>query len=181
MNKKLVSLFTMVTFIIFSLSCYIMKKEKIETVAFKREKIAILGVVKKSGDTIEFAKENPGRIYKDSIIGTAERVTKNVVIERANIKGTRINGKGKILVFTTKDGKIFNVLNGSLREEKDKFVFTGTYVSHESISIPLSDVKTVKFKKFNFFATLIPVTCVVGLIALLVVSSIEISIPMHWD
>jgi len=180
MNKKLVSLFSMVTFIIFSLSCYTMKKEKIETVAVKkREKIAILGVVKKSGDIIEFAKKNPGRIYEDSIIGTTERLTKDVAIDRANIKGINRDEKGKILGLTTKDGEMFNVLNGSLREEIDKFVFIAIYVSHESISIPLSDVKTIKFEEFNYFATLIPVISVIGLMALMA-SSIKMNVPLRW-
>lgn len=164
MKKKLVSLITMVAFIVFSLSCYTMQKKKIETVAVKkREKIAILGVVKKSGDIVEFVKKNPGRISKDCIIGIAASVTEDVEIDRANIKGTNIDEKGKISSFTTKDGKIYNVLNGSLCEEKDKFVFTATYVSHELISIPLSDVKTIRFKKYDFLATLLAVICVIGL------------------
>ena len=74
--KKFISLFTIVAFIIFSLSCSTsIKQMRIETVDVKENgKIKIMQLVTKSGEIIISSKTLPGRIYKESITGTAERV-----------------------------------------------------------------------------------------------------------
>ena len=48
-----------------------------------------------SGERIEFSKEQPGRIYKESIIGTDVRVTGE--LDKAYMKGIEKDKKGKIL------------------------------------------------------------------------------------
>lgn len=70
MSKKIVTLITLFAFIVFSLSCYTTRKEKVKTVAdWEGKEVKILGVMKTSGEYIEFDKKRPGRIYKDSIVG----------------------------------------------------------------------------------------------------------------
>lgn len=48
-----------------------------------------------SGERIEFSKEQPGRIYKESIIGTDVKVTGE--LDKAYMKGIEKDKKGKIL------------------------------------------------------------------------------------
>jgi len=69
MGKKLVSLFTLVAFLIFSLSCYTTKKERIEKAVWKGKKVKILAVMKTSGEYIKFPEKRPGRIYENRIGG----------------------------------------------------------------------------------------------------------------
>jgi len=94
--KKIIASFTILAFIIFSLSCTSIKQKRIETVDVKENgKITVLQMVTKSGETIIFSKKQPGRIYKESITGTAERVTGE--LDKAYIKEIEKDKEGKIL------------------------------------------------------------------------------------
>jgi hypothetical protein len=94
--KKFISLFTMIAFIIFSLSCYSTKSMRLDVDAAKENgKIKILQVVTKSGEIIEFSKEQPGKIYNDSITGKAVRVIGE--LDKAYIKRKEVDKKGEIL------------------------------------------------------------------------------------
>ncbi len=70
MIMKIISLFTLTAFVVFTFSCYSTKQEKIETVVSKKgQKIEIIAVLKKSGERIEFPKDKPGIIVGDKIVG----------------------------------------------------------------------------------------------------------------
>ncbi len=71
MYKKAVSLFTLVLFTVFTFSCsYTTKSAKMEDVkTWKNKDIRIEAVFTKSGETIEFAKGEDGRIVGDKIVG----------------------------------------------------------------------------------------------------------------
>lgn len=72
MIKKIISLFTLTAFVVFTFSCYSTKQEKIETVVSKKgTKAKILALLKKSGERIEFPKGEPGKIVGDKIVGEA--------------------------------------------------------------------------------------------------------------
>ena len=86
----------MVAFIIFSLSCATTKNVRLDDISVKENgKIKILQVDTKSGETIEFSKNQPGRIYNDSITGTDVRITGE--LDKAYIKQIEKDKKGKIL------------------------------------------------------------------------------------
>jgi len=142
MNKKIISLFTLLAFVIFSVSCYTTKTRRVNTSAdWQGKKGKILWVIKTSGEYIEFSKDNPGRIIGDKIVGKAIILSKKVVIDRANIEENKRDQNGKILKITTKDGKMYTVVKGTEKEEKDKITFFTIYESNEQILIPLSEVK----------------------------------------
>ena len=144
MNKKIISLFTLLAFVIFSVSCYTTKTRRVNTSAdWKGKKGRILWVIKTSGEYIEFSKDNPGRIIGDKIVGKAIILSKKVVIDRANIEENKRDQNGKILKITTKDGKMYTVIKGTEKEEKDKITFFAIYESNEQVLIPLSEVKWV--------------------------------------
>ncbi len=144
MNKKIISLFTLLAFVIFSVSCYTTKTRRVNTSAdWQGKKGKILWVIKTSGEYIEFSKDNPGRIIGDKIVGKAIILSKKVVIDRANIEENKRDQNGKILKITTKDGKMYTVIKGTEKEEKDKITFFARYESNELVLIPLSEVKWV--------------------------------------
>lgn len=69
MNKKCVSLFTLIAFIVLAVSCYsIRTTERIDKVA-SRSWYIIYSVVKKSGEKIEFSRKDPGRVINNTIVG----------------------------------------------------------------------------------------------------------------
>ena len=159
MSKKNVSLFTLIAFIVFSLSCYTIREKKVKTVSdWEGKEVTIMGVQKTSGEYIEFQKDSPGRIYKDTIIGKAK---KKFEIARANVKKTGIDTEGEIAEITTKDGKVYPIISSKITE--DKIILE----AYESISIPLSEVELVWVKKAGpagIAIAIIGVVAVVGLI-----------------
>ena len=177
MSRKIISLFTLLAFIVFSLSCYTTKTKNVRTAAdWKREKGKILSLVKTSGEYIEFSKNGLGRIYGDEIAGTAVVLSKEVEIIRDNIKEVKKDKKGMISEITNKDGKIYHVVAGTTREvsiqyyltgkKEERIIFFTTYETYESITIPLSEVKSVRVSKFDYVKALFVVGAVIGLGAL---------------
>ena len=156
MSRKIISLFTLLVFIVFSLSCYSWKKKEIKTaVDWKGKKRKILSLVNTSGEYIEFAKDEPGQIYGDEIIGKAIILGKEMKIDRANIKRIKRDRNRYISKIISKDGKVYHVITGTVIKEKDKIIFTGGEGLYESVSIPLSEVKSVRVKRFDPFTTLL--------------------------
>jgi len=74
MIKKIISLFSLTAFVVFTFSCYATKRETIKTITSWQEKgkdVKIVTVLKKSGERIEFPKDEPGKIVGDQIVGDA--------------------------------------------------------------------------------------------------------------
>ena len=169
MSRKIVSLFTLIAFIVFSISCYMTKIKNVRTAADLRgKKGEILSLVKTSGEYIYFSKNSPGRIYGDKIAGTAFALNKKVEITRDNIKEVKRDKKGMISEITNKDGKRYEVIIGTAREEENKIIFS--YELYESVSIPLSEVKSAQVKKPDYAKFSLVVLGVVGLAILTIVS-----------
>jgi hypothetical protein len=142
--KKIISLFTMTAFIVFSLSCYSTKNMRLDVdAAEKVKKEKILSVVMASGETIEFSKKQPGRILNESIIGIAERVTKEIEIDITDVEHNKCNEKGEVNEIITIDGKVYKDFVGVVKKEKDTYVFTTILESHIKVSIPISEVRQV--------------------------------------
>lgn len=149
MNKKIISVFTLLAFIFFSISCYTTSIKDVKTAAdWHGKKRKVLSIVKISGEYIEFNKENPGRIDEDKIVGTAIMMSKKIEIERANTKKIKKHSDGSIFEIINKEGKIYPVI-GKVNEEENKFIFFATYETFESVSISLSEIKSIRIKRIN--------------------------------
>jgi hypothetical protein len=175
MKRKIISLFTLLAFIVFSISCYVTSLKEVRTAADLRgKKGKIKRLVKTSGEHIEFSKNGRGRIYGDKIVGTIAVISKKVEITRDNIKKVKRDENGKVLEITHKNGKTYPVNYGSVKEvsikddltgkEEERIIFfTTPYETYESVSIPLSEVKSVRIKNFDFIASLFVAGAVIGL------------------
>jgi hypothetical protein len=173
MSRKIISLFTSLAFIVFSVSCHAWKTKEIRTAAdWQGKEAKILWVIKTSGEYIEFSEDNPGRIYGDKIAGTAVVLSKEVEITRDNINIKRLkinNKKGMISEITYKDGKIYKVVPGEADltgKEEGRIIIFFTYETSESVIIPLSEVKSLKVKNIDIGVSLLFVGAVCGLWAL---------------
>jgi hypothetical protein len=114
MKKKTISLFTLMAFIIFSVSCATstVKQMRVKTaVEEKGSDITILGVMKTSGEYIGFSKKQPSWISDNTIEGKTfdkqESVSipwsevKYLIIEETNPKKTETYiVQGAVLVAT---------------------------------------------------------------------------------
>ncbi len=101
MNKKIISIFTLLAFVTFSLSCYISRTKEVKSAAdWQGKKVKILWIVKKSGESIRFTTSKPGRIIGDKIVGEAIILNKEIVLEQANIKRIKRDNKRNILSFS---------------------------------------------------------------------------------
>jgi hypothetical protein len=146
MRNKIVSLFTLVAFIIFTFSCYIYttKKERGETVYTKGGKVLVLAVMKTSGEYIEFPKDLPGQIDRDTIVGTTTSL-KELEIEPNLVERIKKDQEGKIIEITTKDGTTYRDM--TIREEENKFICS--FYEYGKISIPLSEVQLAWVKRVD--------------------------------
>ncbi len=147
MRKKLVSLFTLVAFIVFTFSCsvYTTKKERGETVYAKGGKVKVLAVMKTSGEYVEFPKDLPGYIIGDTIIGTAMSL-KELEIELNLVQRIKKDQNGKIIEITTKNGTTYRDM--IIREEENKFICS-SYEYGEKILIPISEVQLAWVKRVD--------------------------------
>jgi hypothetical protein len=190
MNKKIISLFTLLAFIVFSLSCYTWKKKEIRTVAdWKGKKGKILWVIKTSGEYVEFSKDNPGRIYGDEIAGTAVGLSKEVEITRDNVIKLKRYRNGVISEITHKNGKIYPAVAGTIRfvstkdmltgKEAEKIIFFTIYETSKSVVIPLSEVKSIQVESGDSIASILVLLGAVILFSY--IQSAKLPMGDGWD
>ncbi|MCK5058141.1 MAG: hypothetical protein KAT34_15925 [Candidatus Aminicenantes bacterium] len=146
MNKKCVSLFTLIVFSVFTFSCITrrtMQIERFEEISPKKtQRLKVVRVVKTNGEVITFikGKKNQGKIVNNSIIGGIW----------VKVKG------GKVAV-------------------KDKIIFYKSYEKIKVVTIPFSEIKLVRYKRFSLVKTL-SLAVVVGVIIKNVISLLR-----YWD
>ena len=157
MSKRVAALFTLAAFVIFSTSCTMWKTREINTTAdYPRENRKILSVVKASGELVEFSKSNPGRLIGNVIIGEA-----TVVVEKSSeivgpFPSIKKDGHGRIFEVTDSSGRVHSVQE-VLKEETNKLTVQTRYSTSGGVSIPLSEVKLVRFKTTNGVMTALAV------------------------
>jgi hypothetical protein len=147
MNKKIITVFTLLVFSIFSVSCSTTRLKEVRTAAdWQGKKGKIFWVIKTTGEYIVFPNHNPGRIIGAKIVGKAVIPSKEIVIYRFNIKKIKKDKNGNITEIIRKDGKAYLVITKTVKSDIEKIIFfldTGLY---KSVSIPLSEVKSMLLK-----------------------------------
>jgi len=127
----------------FSATCYTIQKTKVKAVeAWRGKNVEVLGVVTKSGETVEFPEKHPSRIFDDGIIGK-EKMT--LEIDRSRVKKIIRNGEDKILQVITQGGKSHFPV--STKEQEDKIICTVYKL------IPLAEIDMIFVKKLNSGST----------------------------
>lgn len=113
MIRKLISLFTLLTFTIFCFSCYTIKTTGLIDVAGSKERVKfkILSVVKTSGELIVFSKYDRGEIINNAIVGTVigeKGVKKTISIPFSEIKWIKYKkySQGKTFLLAVGIGSI---------------------------------------------------------------------------
>lgn len=140
MSKKFVTVLVLPAFCVFSLSCVTTRVKPPSALASATPRTAILTVVTKSGETIEFRKDLPGRVDRKAgaVVGSALQF---VDVAAADIDKVVRGEKGKVLRFTKKDGSSYNV--ATYAQEGD-VVHVGAYVP---IKVPFADIQQYWVRK----------------------------------
>jgi len=164
MVRKILSVLTLVVFLLFSFSCTIhrISQQPIKTIISGKEKrFEMVGVLLKNEGKIEFSAENPAKVENGFIIGqpiNADESTKlmeHLVILKSNIVNAIRSSVGEdIIEIMTKDGEKLLPVKGTLIESSDKVEF----MIYMPASIPVSQVNLVWLRKVDivntFFASL---------------------------
>ncbi len=175
MSRKVISILTLLAFVIFSISCYTSGARSYRTKEIRTnsdwqgkefKKGEILWVIKKSGEYIEFSKENPGLIFQDKIVGNAIRMSRKVEIERSEVKKISRHSDGRIFEIVNKEGKTYQAV-GMAKEEDDRVIIFTAYESSESVSIPLSEVKSLHIKMLDKLLTALGFVAGIGIVIFL--------------
>ncbi len=144
MSKRVLSLVTVVAFLLFDWSCLSITNVPVTSVASKDQ---IVGLTRISGESMQFSKENPARIIGDRLVIEINTVA------LSDVKGFRQDGKGLVYEITTKDGRTIHDIEG--KREGEKIVLP-------PLSIPLSEVKLVTVRRSDTGMTIL---LVLGIIA----------------
>ena len=163
MNKRWISLLTLIASSIFTFACTSIRHvtgEKIgQTSPTKNKRLKVLSVTKTTGERIVFSKDYRGRILGSEIVGLGLVNVKVKIqeVERSNIKSIRdVSDNSKVLI--TKDGQTIEFQ--ILEEEESKVILYKTSFEKKSVSIPLAEVKRLEFRKFSFGKTILFGACV---------------------
>lgn len=155
MFRKIIALLVLTVFVIINLSCHtynyeiVTTKEKIETVlswkSSKIKKAEILEVIKKSGESIDFSKQQPGKIEEGYIKSSMSRRAQ-IEIDRSDIESTFEVPQTKTLSVTTRDGHRYVLYEPKFSEDNIR----GTILKKVD-AIPLSEVEAVwlQLKEFR--------------------------------
>lgn len=165
MARKSVAIFTLGAFLLLTWSCVKIRSTRLESspeVVWSDVGGPILAVQKKSGERVEFSKENPGRFIKDSVVGN---IWTRLEFDKSQVKSTKSDQRGRVLGVTTNDGKPYGLKSSMVTGDK----ITGFYF--DRVSIPVSEVDLVWIRKVNTGLTvLVNVGLVVAVSAVVLVA-----------
>jgi ribosomal protein L18E len=148
MLKRTAACITLAAFLVASNGCMMWGTRRLETVPdYPKLNSKIWSLVKKSGETVVFAASAPGRVLGDAIVGKA--ISRENIEIRKPVPVVAKRDDGSISKITTSDGRVIPV-EKVLSEDADTFMIYGGATTLVEVTIPLSEVASVKFKKFNF-------------------------------
>lgn len=168
MSPKITALFTAAAFTLFTAACSTWHTREIRMeFDYPSQNRRVLTVVKTNGEVVEFSKTDPGLVLGDEIRGTARVLVK----EKTEIEGpfplVKRRADGTITEVTDSKGKV-HLVQTVLREEPNLLVVQERYSASILISIPLSEVRLVTYKKPTTVLTVAAIAMVgaLGLFAL---------------
>lgn len=158
MTKKITALATLFAFLVFSCSCLIRTTKKEPPEAVYGKEVKIMGLMKTSGEYIEFSKESPGLVYGDRVLGRMVGLGE-ITIPLAQIRTINRTSDGRIESIETTDGTTYTSPR-VLKEDREQIVMGLGFVS---VSIPLKEIELVWVKKIDPGLTLLATIGGIGL------------------
>ena len=167
MAKRIITIVLLPAFCVFSMSCVTTQVRPPSALTKATPRTAILTVVTKSGETIEFRKDFPGRAdhKAGAVVGSALQY---IDVAAADIDKLVRDEKGQVLRFSKKDGSSYSVASYALEGD---VAHVGVYVP---VSVPFSDIQQFWVKRNDTARTLL-----VGVGILAAASAFVFAIAMH--
>ena len=167
MAKRIVTVILLPAFCVFSVSCVTTRVRPPSALASATPRTAVLTVVTKSGETIEFRKNMPGRVDRKAgaIIGSTLQYFD---VAAADIENLVKDEKGKVLRFSKKDGSSYSV---ALYAQEGDVVHVGAYVP---VTVPFADIQQFWVRKSDMAKNVL-----IGAGILAVASVVFFAIAMH--
>lgn len=165
---------TLAAFILASASCTMWRTKDISTVRDVPDRSTrIESVLKASGEHINFAKSDPGRIHGFVIEGTAlARLSVPIEIQ-GPFSSIKKRADGSVYEITDSDGRVHQVQR-VLKEGDGRWSILINDMTTQPVSIPLSEVRQIHFKESRpllaFIAIAVPT---LGLLYLAIVSNLD--------
>lgn len=155
MGRKIILLFTLVAFMVFSFSCYTTSQKGVRTVSSWNVKKAkhynVVSLIKKSGEKIEFKKGNYGKIVKAGVeVGLSKKLVKGE-IDILNIHQIHRDKNGNIYGIDTLEGKRIEILDSE--ESGDKIIYSTQITEYDVI--PFSEIKSIRVNYFDSVKTIV--------------------------
>jgi len=153
MRRKAMVLAVLAVFIIFSDGCMTWGLRSIRAKARPPKQGArIIGLVKASGATVLFSASDPGRIVGNAVVGTARGGAWEQVEVRKPVSLVRKRSDGSVYEIVDRDGRAYAV-GSVISENTDRIVFFIVGTRAVPVSVPLSEIASVKIKKFDLVRT----------------------------
>lgn len=157
MIRKVTAFMTLGAFVAFEFACTVHTARRETPEEAWGGNPEILGVLKKSGEYLEFPKGQPARIRGDVVVGGG--VLTPIQVRRSDIKQV-VKERGVITVIEKNDGTKLAVLR-VVQEDKNSLVVETAY---RGISIPLAEIEMLTVRRVNAGMTFLVVVGVVGAI-----------------
>lgn len=149
MSKKVITLLTLAAFVGFSTSCVTWRSQDVKTLARPLpEDTQVLSVLRTSGEVVQFSKAEPGRVRGFTVVGRG-RVTKQREIA-GPFPSVKKGKDGLVYEVTDAGGHVYSVQAVLNQSDARMSIIGGELVQ---LSIPLSEVYQIEFKKDNALST----------------------------
>lgn len=153
MRRKATVLAVLTVFIIFSGGCMTWGPRSIRATARPPKQGArIIGLIKTSGATVLFSASDPGRIVGNAVVGTARGGAWEQVEIRKPVPLVRKDEAGRVYEIVDRDGRTYPV-GSILSEDADRIVIFIVGARVVPVSVPLSEIASVRIKKFDLVRT----------------------------
>jgi len=157
MNRRAVAAITLTSFVITSTSCMMWRTKVIDGISGAPGKGArIMSVVKASGERIDFSNSDPGRVRGLLVEGTAVARLSMPIDIQGPFSSIRKRADGNVYEITDGNGRVYAVQR-VLKEGNVQWSILINDRTVQYVSIPLGEVRQVRFKKINPTLTIIAI------------------------
>jgi hypothetical protein len=185
--KKFVSVFVLVAFALFNVSCLMPRKmggikktvkKEISEVDRSNSKAGIVNVITKTGENIAFTRKDPAHFLPggEAVVGMT---IQELEFDKTDVKISNKGKAGKIRTIESANGRIYKVLSSS--EEGDRVRFK----AFAPITIPFSDIQQVWITKTdvngNILAGMLVVCAVIGAAMVINNSLKDVELGPEWE
>lgn len=147
MTRKTSALFVLAISALISAACVTWSRKDVRTLTSPLpEGTAVLSVVMKSGQAVEFTKENPARVRGYKVVGAAKAAALREIEISGPFSSIRQDSYGKVIEVVDGKGQGY-VVKAVLRAEENRMTILG--VESNQSSIPLAEISTVRIRKDN--------------------------------